>query len=64
MRRVGKKPRKLRDLNFKVTEEFHRAFKMQAASLGVSMKALLGAALESLLRERSKRLPPTDDPGC
>lgn len=43
---------KLRDLNFKVDESFHREFKSTAANTGLSMKELFE---ESFLAWREKR---------
>ena len=40
------------DMNFKVSPEFHRAFKIYAASNDMSMKAVLMAAF-SALKEKS-----------
>jgi predicted HicB family RNase H-like nuclease len=48
---MAKKPEE-KPLNFKVSAEFHRAFKTYAASHGMSMRQLLELGFEMVKKKR------------
>ena len=48
---------KLTDLNFKVSADFHRAFKVAATERGMKMKDLLEASFKEYLRHYPAQKP-------
>lgn len=56
---LSKSSDNLQDLNFKVTPDFHRKFKVTATSWGMSMKELLEASFKAWIDQHGPR--PKDD---
>lgn len=45
------------DLNFKVSPEFHRAFKVQASLRGLSMRELLELSFNEYIKRNPAKMP-------
>ncbi|SER26693.1 hypothetical protein SAMN05216548_11432 [Faunimonas pinastri] len=51
---LSKSPEELKDLNFKVSPDLHRDFKLTATAWGMSMKELLEAAYKGWVEKHGK----------